>query len=126
MMTLSGTLLFVLAEKMMGMFTPDPEVIRLGTIVLRMVAVTEPLYGVAVVLEGIFQGVGDTMYAFGCNIAGMWGVRVLGTGITVRMLGYGLPAAWGCMIAHNILLFIMFIIRYRSGKWNPLLSGDKF
>ena len=126
MMTVSGSILFILAEKMMGMFTPDPEVIRLGTIVLRMVAVTEPLYGVAVVLEGIFQGVGDTMYAFGCNIAGMWGVRVLGTAVTVRMLGYGLPAAWGCMIAHNILLFIMFILRYRSGKWNPLLSGDKF
>ena len=126
LMTFSGALLFLMAERMMGMFTPDPEVIRLGTVVLRMVAVTEPLYGVAIVLEGIFQGVGDTMYAFGCNIVGMWGVRVLGTVITVRLLGYGLPAAWGCMIAHNILLFILFVIRYRSGRWNPLLSGDKF
>ena len=126
MMTLSGTLLFVVAEKMMTMFTPDQEVIRLGTMVLRMVAVTAPLSGVAVVLEGIFQGVGDTMYAFACNIAGMWGVRVLGTVIAVRMMGHGLAAAWGCMIAHNILLFVMFIYRYRSGKWNPLISGDKF
>ena len=126
MMTVSGTLLFLLAERMMGMFTPDPEVIKLGATVLRMVAVTEPLYGVAVVLEGIFQGVGDTMYAFGCNIAGMWGVRVLGTAITVRALGFGLPAAWGCMIAHNILLFILFLLRYRGGRWNPLLSGEKF
>lgn len=126
MMTLSGGLLFILAERMMGMFTPDQGVIRLGTIVLRMVAVTEPLYGVAVVLEGIFQGVGDTMYAFVCNIAGMWGIRVLGTIITVRMMGFGLPAAWGCMIAHNILLFIMFLVRYRGGKWNPLIAGDKF
>ena len=25
------------------------------------------------------MGVGDTMYAFCCNIVGMWGVRVLGT-----------------------------------------------
>lgn len=126
MMTVSGTLLFLLAERMMGMFTPDPDVIRLGAVVLRMVAVTEPLYGVAIVLEGIFQGVGDTMYAFGCNIAGMWGVRVLGTIVTVRLMGHGLPAAWGCMIAHNILLFILFLIRFRGGKWNPLLTGDKF
>lgn len=126
MMTVSGTLLFLLAERMMGMFTPDREVIRLGTTVLRMVAVTEPLYGVAVVLEGIFQGVGDTMYVFVCNIVGMWGLRVLGTLVTVRLMGFGLPAAWGCMIAHNILLFILFILHYRSGRWNPLLSGDKF
>ncbi|MBR1559554.1 MAG: MATE family efflux transporter [Clostridia bacterium] len=126
MMTLSGALLFVLAEWMMRRFTPDERVVRLGTVVLRMVAVTEPLYGVAVVLEGIFQGVGDIMYAFGCNIAGMWGVRVLGTVIAVHVFGGGLTAAWGCMIAHNILLFILFLIRYRTGKWNPLVTGDRF
>lgn len=126
MMTLSGGALFLLAEKMMRMFTPDPDVIRLGTVVLRMVAVTEPLYGVAVVLEGIFQGVGDTLYPFVTNMLAMWGVRVLGTAICVRALGHGLPAAWGCMIAHNILLFILYLCRYRSGRWNPLLTGDKF
>ena len=126
MMTLSGGALFLLAERMMRMFTPDPDVIRLGTVVLRMVAVTEPLYGVAVVLEGIFQGVGDTLYPFVSNMLAMWGVRVLGTAVAVRALGHGLPAAWGCMIAHNILLFIMYLCRYRSGRWNPLLTGDKF
>ena len=126
MMTCSGTLLFLAARRMMGLFTPSREVIDLGTVVLRMVAVTEPLYGVAVVLEGIFQGVGDTMYAFRCNIAGMWGVRILGTVVCVRVLGMGLPAAWGCMIAHNILLFILFIRHYRTGAWNPLVTGDKF
>ncbi len=126
MMTLSGGALFLLAEKMMRMFTPDADVICLGTVVLRMVAVTEPLYGVAVVLEGIFQGVGDTMYPFFSNMAAMWGVRVLGTFVAVRVLGHGLPAAWGCMIAHNILLFLLYLHRFRSGRWNPLLTGDKF
>lgn len=126
LMAVTGTTLFLVAECMMGLFTPNPAVIRLGTAVLRMVAVTEPLYGVAIVLEGVFQGVGDTMYAFRCNIAGMWGVRVLGTAICVRALGLGLAAAWGCMIAHNVLLFALFVWRYRSGKWNPLVAGDKF
>ena len=126
LMTVSGTALFLAARRMMGLFTPDPQVVALGTTVLRMVAVTEPLYGVAVVLEGIFMGVGDTMYAFRCNVLGMWVVRVLGTAVCVRLLGLGLPAAWGCMIAHNILLFILFVHHYRSGKWNPLLTGRKF
>ena len=126
LMTLSGATLFMLAPRMMAMFTPDARVIRLGSTVLRMVAVTEPLYGVAVVLEGIFMGVGDTMYAFGCNIVGMWGVRVLATAVLVRGLGLGLTAAWGAMIAHNILLFVLFCIRYRGNKWNPILSGEKF
>ena len=126
MMVVSGGVLFLAAERMMGLFTPDPEVVRLGTRVLRMVAVTEPLYGVTVVLEGIFQGVGDTMFAFRCNIVGMWGVRVLGTFICTRVLGLGLPAAWACMIAHNLLLFVLFSLHYRAGTWNPLITGSKF
>ena len=126
MMTLSGAILFIMAERLMALFTPDPGVIRLGATVLRMVAVTEPIYGVAVVLEGIFQGVGDIMYAFACNIAGMWGMRVFGTWLAVNRFGGGLTAAWGCMIGHNILLFVLFLIHYRSGKWNPLVTGDRF
>ena len=126
LMAVSGATLFLLAPRIMAVFTPDAEVIRLGSTVLRMVAVTEPLYGIAVVLEGIFMGVGDTMYAFACNIAGMWGVRVLGTAILTRVFGLGLTAAWGAMIAHNLLLCLLFAIHYKSGKWNPLVSGEKF
>ncbi|MBQ7520320.1 MAG: MATE family efflux transporter [Clostridia bacterium] len=126
LMAVSGAVLFLLAPRMMALFTPDAEVIALGTKVLRMVAVTEPLYGIAVVLEGIFMGVGDTMYAFYCNIVGMWGVRVLGTAILVRGFGLGLTAAWGAMIAHNIRLCILFALHYRSQRWNPLVSGEKF
>ena len=120
MMTVSGAALFLLSDWMMSLFTPDPEVIRLGATVLKMVAVTEPLYGVAVVLEGIFEGVGDMLYAMVCNIIGMWGLRVLCTVVAVRAFGGGLTAAWGCMIAHNILLFVLFVLRYRSDRWNPL------
>ena len=72
------------------------------------------------------MGVGDTMYAFYCNIVCMWGVRVLGTAILVRGFGLGLAAAWAAMIAHNILLCILFALRYRSQRWNPLVSGEKF
>ena len=120
MMTLSGAALFLYAEGMMRLFTRDAAVIALGATVLRMVALSEPAYGVAVILEGVFQGVGDTMHTFLYNIIGMWGIRILGTFLCVRVLGYGLPAAWGCMIAHNLFLAFMLALRYRRGRWNPL------
>ena len=104
----------------MGLFTPDAAVIDLGARVLRMVAVTEPVYGLAVILEGIFQGVGDTKSAFFFNLLGMWGVRILGTFIAIRFCGGGLTAAWGCMIAHNLLLGALLLARFLRGNWNPL------
>ena len=120
LMTLSGATLFAGAEVLMGVFTRDADVIALGARVLRMVALSEPIYGVAVILEGLFQGVGDTKSTFVFNIIGMWGVRILGTFIMLRFFGGGLTAAWGCMIAHNILLGAMLTTRYLRGRWNPL------
>lgn len=120
LMAFSGAVLFVCAEGLMGLFTRDADVIALGARVLRMVALSEPIYGLAVILEGIFQGVGDTRSAFVFNIIGMWGMRILGSYIMLRFFGGGLTAAWGCMIAHNILLGTLLTIRYLRGRWNPL------
>ena len=120
LMILSGGMLFVFAPNMMQLFSKDQEVILLGSVVLRMVAVSEPFYGVSIIIEGMLQGMGKTMMPFVCNIIGMWGVRILGTLICTQFLGFGLVSAWGCMIAHNMLLFMLFTAYYRSGKWNPL------
>jgi len=120
LMTISGALLFTGAQSLMKVFTRDAAVIELGAQVLRMVALSEPVYGVAVILEGLFQGVGDTKSTFIFNIIGMWGVRILGTFIMLRFFGGGLRAAWGCMIAHNLLLGALLLNRYLRGSWNPL------
>ena len=120
LMCLSGGLLFVFAPQMMGLFSKSQEVIFLGSIVLRMVALSEPIYGVSIVIEGMLQGVGKTVTPFIYNIIGMWGVRIVGTFVCTQVLGYGLISAWACMIAHNVLLFILFTIHFVRGKWNPL------
>lgn len=120
MMLVSGALLFAFAPRLVGLFSRDPAVIRLGGTVLRMVACSEPFYGVSIVLEGMLQGAGSTRMAFLFSAAGMWGVRIVGTFLCTRLLGLGLVAAWGCMIAHNLLLFAAFVLYYRRGHWNPL------
>lgn len=120
LMTLSGAALFFAAEPLVNIFSNSDEVILLGTRVLKMVALSEPLYGVALITEGFLMGVGRTKTPFIYNIIGMWGVRILGTFIFTQILGYGLVAAWVCMIAHNVLLCCLYFISYIKGSWNPL------
>lgn len=120
LMLLSGSLLFIFAPDMMGLFSNDANVISLGAVVLRMVAVSEPFYGVSIIIEGMMQGMGNTLLPFIFSISGMWGIRIIGTFLCTQLLHMGLISAWACMIAHNLLLFIMFLICYRSGKWNPM------
>ena len=125
LMLLSGSLLFAFAPAMAGIFSKDPAVIALGSTVLRMVACSEPFYGVSIVIEGMLQGAGKTKVPFVVNILGMWGVRILGTWICTTRLGMGLISAWGCMIGHNLLLFALFLVYYLRGTWNPLTQGKK-
>ena len=120
LMILSGSLLFIFAPQMMTLFSKDAMVIALGATVLRMVAVSEPFYGVSIIIEGMMQGMGNTVLPFIFGITGMWGIRIVGTFICTRFLGMGLVSAWACMIAHNMILFVMFLVCYLTGKWNPM------
>ena len=120
LMVLSGSALFLSSPMPMGIFSESAAVIGLGTAVLRMVAVSEPFYGFSIILEGMMLGVGNTQKPFLFNILGMWGVRIMGTWICTQLLGYGLVAAWGCMIAHNLLIFLLYLVCYLRGSWNPL------
>ena len=117
LMILSGGLLFAFAPALMGIFSQNPQVVSLGATVLRMVAVSEPFYGFSIIVEGMMQGVGRTRTPFVYNIIGMWAVRIVGTFVCTRLLGLGLVAAWACMIAHNLLLFALFLREYVRGTW---------
>ena len=125
LMVISGSLLFAFAKDMMAIFSKDTHVILLGAVVLRMVAVSEPFYGVSIIIEGMLQGMGKTFVPFICNIIGMWGIRIVGTFICIRCFELGLVSAWACMIGHNLLLFVMFVSYYRSGRWDDLRSAQK-
>lgn len=117
LMVFSGGLLFLFAPKLMLLFSSDPQVLALGSTVLRMVAVSEPFYGVPIVIEGMMQGLGKTTIPFFFNVLGMWCVRIAGTFLFTQFLGGTLISAWGCMIAHNLLLFVLFGTYYLTGRW---------
>ena len=125
LMIISGGALFLFAPPLVKLFSADAAVIALGITVLRMVAVSEPFYGFSIIVEGMMQGVGRTKLPFVFNVAGMWGVRILGTFICTNFFGMGLVSAWACMIAHNLLLFGLFLGCYIKGTWNPLHHSDR-
>ena len=124
LMIVTGGLLFIFAPNMMMLFSKNSAVIILGSTVLRMVALSEPIYGVSIIIEGMMHGVGNTVTPFIFNLIGMWGIRIVGTIICTQIFSFGLVSAWGCMILHNIVIFVMFTISYLQGKWNPLYRNQ--
>ena len=115
MMAFTGLMLFFLAGLMMRIFTPDEEVIRQGTRVLRLIAVSEPLFGLMIVSEGIYYGLGQTKITFIVATIGSWGIRILSTVICVHVLHTTLFEVWICMFADNAFRALAMAI--------PLFSG---
>ena len=121
-MAICGLILFIGAEKIMGIFTPDQEVIELGANVLRIVSVSEPIFGVLCNLEGTFNGMGDTKAPFVFSLFTMWMIRVLGSFVAIHLFHMGLTAVWIMMVADNVTRCILLITRFKRGSWKGRLD----
>jgi len=117
LMLVAGILLFIFASSLMTIFTPDQEVIQLGTTVLRIVSVSEPIYGVLVILEGTFNGMGDTKAPFLYSLTTMWGIRFLGSWCMIHIFHLGLEAVWVMMVFDNVFRCFFLTQRFVRGKW---------
>lgn len=84
-MVIAGVLLFINAQNIMSIFTPDQKVVALGTRVLRIVSISEPIYGILIILEGTFNGMGDTKAPFVFSLITMWGIRIFGSMLMINV-----------------------------------------
>lgn len=115
-MTVTGALLFLFPGPLMRLFSQDEAVIQGGMTVLRLVALSEPMFAVVIMLEGIFNGAGDTRMPFVYTMISMWGVRIVSTYICVYILHLNLTAVWCCMIADNVCRFCLLGRRFLHWK----------
>lgn len=109
MMSISGVILYLTAFVFMRIFTPNIEVARIGAGVLRLVAFSEPFFGLMIIMQGIYNGIGKTGKMFLIEMAGMWGVRILFALICVKVLHLGLTHVWYCMIADNVTKALLYV-----------------
>ena len=114
-MTCTGTLLYCFASPLMGIFTPDTDVIALGAQVLRIEAFAEPLFAVSIVVTGVLAGAGDTRWPFLINLVSMWGVRLTLAALLVNQ--FGLVGVWTAMCCELCVRGLIFLWRLLSNRW---------
>ena len=113
-MGISGALMWVFAPYMIGILSPDEEIRRLGTQILRIEAFAEPLYGASIVAAGVFRGAGETLLSSVLNLLSVWVVRIpLAYFLGAR---YGLKGAWIAMCTELCVRGTLFLVRL--AMWN--------
>ena len=101
-MVINGAILYFTATPLMSVFTNSGRVVDLGAKMLRMVALSEPFFGLYICMQGLFYGMGRTKVVFYTEAFSMWGIRILFTFLSIKIWHLGLTEVWYCMIADNI------------------------
>lgn len=114
-MAVLGLVMWIFAGEMMSFFTPDPDVISLGTVALRTEAWAEPMFGAAIVTYGIFIGAGYTVTPAVINFSCIWGVRVTLSLILASSLG--LFGVWLAMAIELGVRGLTFLIVFSRRRW---------
>ena len=116
-MCCTSGLMFALAPQIIDIFSNDPQVIALGSQVLRIEALAEPFFAIASVVTGILRGAGDTKWPFYISLAGMWLLRVPVAFVLINGFGWSLHAVWVGMALDLILRGLISLWRFRKGGW---------
>lgn len=111
--------IFIMAGNIMGMFTPDPAVLELGTITLRFAAGFEILFSSSIVAAGICRGSGDVKMPLFVSAVGVWGIRIELVYLLGIVMNMGLIGVWLAISADVSWRGIMLIMRLKSKKWLP-------
>ena len=116
-MLAASAVMYVLAPWIIGIMSPDAQVVALGTEILRIVVFAEPLFGAAIVTAGVFQGTGSSLLSSVLNFTSMWGVRIT---LTLLMVPHwGLQGAWIAMCIELCFRGLLFLFFLRRKKWLP-------
>lgn len=125
MMTITGVLLYLTATPIMKIFTPDERVIEMGAEVLKLIAFSEPIFGLMIVSEGICYGLGDTRFPFWVETIGAWGIRILFTLIGIKFFSISLYEVWICMLLDNTFRALMLSIPLLCGRDMKLFKNRR-
>jgi putative MATE family efflux protein len=107
------------ARPVMGLFTDDQEVIRLGARSLQVLAFSQPLWGLLFVWAGALRGAGNTRLPLFYNVLGMW-LGVTAAFVLIRVGDVTLPLIWAICIPGWAINALGVWIGFRREKLQEL------
>ena len=139
-MTLAGIGLYVFADPLVRIITPDEDVIAMAKVCLRIVAFIQPVQTMAWIYAGSLRGAGDTKWPFIITAVCNWAIRVVGVSLSVSVickdvlrpvtdaavaanpallstLTVAMAASVVCMCVDNLARCVWIGLRFRQGRW---------
>ncbi len=110
-----GTILVLTRPLVVPLFSPDPDVQRLLSSVLLIVAVQQPVAGIAFVLDGVLIGAGDGRYLAWAGVVNLLAFVPMAS--AVWWLNGGLGWLWWAFCGFMLVRTATLVLRERGDRW---------
>jgi MATE family multidrug resistance protein len=120
-MLVCGALYILGRNVLMGLFTRDPEVLRLGMIVLVFCGIYQLFDAMYIVYNGALRGAGDTFVPAVTLFVLCWGIMVGGGYAVARMRPqWGVVGPWTMASVYGAILGGFILARFCRGRWQAI------
>ena len=116
-----GLLFFLGRNLLIGLFSDDPDVIRVGGILLTFAAIYQLFDGLYIIYIGALRGVGDTFWPAWVTAILCWTIVVVGGGsIGFIAPQWGPTGPWVAASVYGAILGAYLCVRFTRGNWKPI------
>ncbi len=112
-----STIIYIFSRQIFSFFTDNEFIIELGSTIMFLDIFVELGRAVNMVMVRDLQAVGDITFPITIGIICMWLIATLGGYILGVVCEMGLAGFWIAMACDECLRALLFILRWRSGKW---------
>jgi MATE family multidrug resistance protein len=113
-----GVFFLVGGSDLIRVFSDDPEVVRMGAVLLVFAAVYQLFDAVYIVYNGALRGAGDTFVPAVATAVLCWGITVFG-GFAIAKLfpQWGVYGPWVAATVYGVILGVFMYARFARGQW---------
>jgi Na+-driven multidrug efflux pump len=116
-MAIGGGLLVLYAPVLMQWFAKDPDVITIGTSLLRITCGFYLFAGLSIVLGRALQGAGDTLASMVLTVVSLWGIQLPLAYVLNRVMTPPTNGIWWAISIAVTLHGLMVTIWFQAGHW---------
>jgi len=116
-LTVVGVALLAGAERLVGLFTRDAEVLPHAVAYLRIVSLGFPFYGFGMVVSQSFNGAGDTRTPTVINLLVFWAIQIPLAWFLSQRAGLGPRGVFVTLALSFSIFAAVSVILFRRGAW---------
>ncbi|UTR15409.1 MATE family efflux transporter [Salipaludibacillus sp. LMS25] len=118
--TFAAILFAVFSHPLLNIFTDNPDIIQLGSLLLIMTIFLEPGRAFNLILINSLRAAGDVTFPVFIGVLSMWGIAVTISYTAGIWLGFGLIGVWVAMICDEWLRGLLMLRRWKTRKWEQM------